>query len=67
MKIGPAKVILELFKVGKVSTKRHANIKVPGSYKGLLVYFSPFFSAILVDRAYGPKKSVNFSLDFAVF
>ncbi len=36
-------------------------------YKGLLVYFSPFFLAILVDRAYGPKKSVNFSLEFAVF
>ncbi len=28
--------------------------------KGLLVYFSPFFGEILVHRAYGPKKSVNF-------
>ncbi len=34
-------------------------------YKGLLVYFSPFLGAILVHRAYGPKKSVNFSLDEA--
>ncbi len=27
--------------------------------KGLLVYFSPFFLAILVHRAYGPKKPEN--------
>ena len=47
------------------------NIKGPGFgigliawklQEGLLVYFSPFFLAILVHRAYGPKKSVNFSL-----
>ncbi len=33
-------------------------------YKGLLVYFSPFFLAILGHRAYGPQKSGNYFFDF---